>query len=110
VRRVTGVPGFGMPRELQSKRLSTMAAYAALVSVGIFGSMGWQWFADLAATVARHTSGHELSLALYVAWALVIAGSMTLALRPQAGLNEVLAGNHGRGPRLRRSTARGRTA
>jgi len=81
VRRVTGVPGFGMPRELQSKRLSTMAAYAALVSVGIFGSMGWQWFADLAATVARHTSGHELSLALYVAWALVIAGSMTLALR-----------------------------
>lgn len=81
MRRVTGVPGFGMPRELQWKRASPLAVYAALVSVGVFGSMGWQWFGDLAATVARHTSGHELSFALYVAWALVTAGSVTRALR-----------------------------
>lgn len=76
-----GVPGFGMPLGPQTRRPSPIAVYASVVSVGVFGSMSWRWFAGLAATLARHTAGQQLSFAFFLAWALGVTGCVTLALR-----------------------------
>ena len=45
------------------------------------GSMSWSWFAALASTLDRPGAGHELSSSFYLAWALVMTGCGTLALR-----------------------------
>jgi hypothetical protein len=79
--RVRGVPGFGMPTASKLKRPSPYAVCAVVVGVGSFGSMSWNWFLDLASTLARPSAGHELSSSFYLAWALVVTGCGTLALR-----------------------------
>jgi hypothetical protein len=79
--RVRGVPGFGMPTSSKLKRPSLYAVCAVVVGVGSFGSMTWAWFAALASTLAGHGAGPELSSSFYLAWALVMTGCATLALR-----------------------------
>jgi hypothetical protein len=79
--RVRGVPGFGMPTAGKLKRPSLYAVCAVVVGVGSFGSMSWVWFVALASTLARRGAGQELSSSFYLAWALVVTGSGTLALR-----------------------------
>jgi len=79
--RVHGVPGFGMPTASKLKRPSLYAVCAVVVGVGSFGSMSWSWFVALASTLAGHGAGNELSSSFYLAWALVVTGCGTLALR-----------------------------
>jgi hypothetical protein len=80
-RGARGVPGFGMPTASKLKRPSLYAVCAVGVGVGSFGSMTWAWFLDLASTLAGPGGGHELSSSFYLAWALVLTGAGTLALR-----------------------------
>jgi hypothetical protein len=70
-----------MPMASKLKRPSLYALCAAVVGVGSFGSMSWSWFGALASTLARPGAGHELSSSFYLAWALVMTGCGSLALR-----------------------------
>jgi hypothetical protein len=79
--RVRGVPGFGMPKVSKLKRPSLYAVCAVVVGVGSLGSMSWSWFVALASTLAGDGAEPELSSSFYLAWALVMTGCGTLALR-----------------------------
>jgi hypothetical protein len=76
-----GVPGFGMATASKLKRPSLYAVCAVVVGVGSFGSLSWSWFVALASTLAVHGAEPELSYSFYLAWALVMTGCGSLALR-----------------------------